>query len=924
MRRHMRYRPRLFLGLAAVFTFAAAPIIVNVISNHLDQVLPKWLVGRVTWPLLLLLAVIVGLASWGASYALRKPSARAPTRHRSLIAAIDSVNPLDVGVAPATQNVIAGGRLPTYQPRDVDSKLDEAVSAAVSGRGNWIVVVEGDTAVGKTRTLFEALSRYGASVDSSTPVRRLTMIAADSRENLWELLGTERLDVNGPAVLWLDDLEDFLPHMTFGDLREWQKAGDSRIVAATHGGKAGPERISSIASDIRQYARVIRMVPTIEAEIEALRDTIPELEWQEMASKGLAEYFVGVEPLKSKLSTAHHLGEKSKCREGQAVVYAAIDWRRCGRTDPIPKKQLRKLFLAYLPSGVPNKKATFRTALRWATRPLTSHCVLLKGDAHAGYQAADTLIEERLTVAPTEAAWATALRTLPSNDAGLSLAVGFAAAQHERWTDAIDAFDTAGLSTRDEVAATAKINLACAQRKAERLDDALRTTQDAAFERWGASANPIVRERAAEALYQQTLVLLEFKDFSAAVNSLDRIINTYGRDDDDSVRARAAHALGVHSILTEIRTSGRAGLREASQAVVDRYGDDPAWQVREQVADIMVNSAIESSRDSGASIAIAAFYGEIIARFGKDIHPALRYQVAVALVNRGAEFIGLKQPEEAAADFERVVRDYAEGTELTIRQQVLKATLNRAIIRMDQEGMPQEALSEFLRIIAQYSSDRSPVMREGVARAMVRKGIALSAIRGRQEDALRTFQLVVERYEGKNTPNYRRIVAQARSEMLKLLTPPEALKVYKLIDERYHNDTDPLIREIVARTLNERGKSRLNCDSQSPFASHARVVQLYGRDPIIERSQLGGPPAKMGVQVAEALCAMGDILADGADVAERKSHLPSGDQRVEASNNYYRAVLAAYANVKDDDLQGWVAYATNCLSGPPLTGDETL
>lgn len=70
---------------------------------------------------------------------------------------IRAIDPRQIGVDPAAQAVLGGGTLPDYQPRNIDTRLREAIDAALPGSGPWLVVVIGSPKVGKSRALFEAL-----------------------------------------------------------------------------------------------------------------------------------------------------------------------------------------------------------------------------------------------------------------------------------------------------------------------------------------------------------------------------------------------------------------------------------------------------------------------------------------------------------------------------------------------------------------------------------------------------------------------------------------------------------------------------------------------------------------------------------------------------------------------------------------------
>jgi hypothetical protein len=106
---------------------------------------------------------------------------------------------------------------------------------------------------------------------------------------------------------------------------------------------------------------------------------------------GLAAYLVAGPALQRKLTTARHAAGEAPCPEGVAVVHAAIDWARCGRTDPIDHDILRRLWTAYLPVAESHTAVDgFDTALDWALRPVAASVALLY--RARDYQAFDYVI----------------------------------------------------------------------------------------------------------------------------------------------------------------------------------------------------------------------------------------------------------------------------------------------------------------------------------------------------------------------------------------------------------------------------------------------------------------------------------------------------------------------------------------------------
>jgi hypothetical protein len=286
----------------------------------------------------------------------RRERAEFTRRLRVAVGPVYEIDPTAVGIDPAAQAVLAGGPVPAYVQRGVDALLTQSVTAAVQGRGPWLVVVMGASKVGKSRALFEALRRCTGNDE-------VQLVAPTDGEALRALLlpGQDLRLRKMPAVLWLDDLEPFLNQgVTLQTLREWRASGPGRIVAATYGGKGNElaassttSGLSTIAEVVLQHAQQISLGQTTTLELAPLRAQVPEIEFDAVQRHGLAPYLVAGPALERKLITGRHALLEMPCPEGVAVVYAAIDWARCGRTDPISPRPCASCGPPTCPPGCP-------------------------------------------------------------------------------------------------------------------------------------------------------------------------------------------------------------------------------------------------------------------------------------------------------------------------------------------------------------------------------------------------------------------------------------------------------------------------------------------------------------------------------------------------------------------------------------------
>jgi hypothetical protein len=139
-------------------------------------------------------------------------------------------------------------------------------------------------------------------------------------------------------------------------------------------------------------------------------------------SGGLAAYLVAGPALERKLTTSRHALGEPECPEGVAVVYAAVDWARCGRPDPISGDTLRALWPAFLQAGITPNDERFAIGLEWALRPVAATVALLQGDH--GYQAYDyaiRLVREQPAADPPRAqVWSAAIGSATPEEASRS------------------------------------------------------------------------------------------------------------------------------------------------------------------------------------------------------------------------------------------------------------------------------------------------------------------------------------------------------------------------------------------------------------------------------------------------------------------------------------------------------------------------
>ena len=119
-----------------------------------------------------------------------------------------------------------------------------------------------------------------------------------------------------------------------------------------------------------------------------------------------------------------------------------------------------------------------------------------------------------------------------------------------------------------------------------------------------------------------------------------------------------------------------------------------------------------------------AAYDQVVERFGEATGPALREQVAKALVNKGVTLGQLGRSEEAAGAYDQVVERFGEATGPALREQVAMALVNKGV-RLGVLGRSEEAAGAYDQVVERFGEATEPALREQVARALYNKGFRL-------------------------------------------------------------------------------------------------------------------------------------------------------------------------------------------------------
>jgi tetratricopeptide (TPR) repeat protein len=658
-------------------------------------------------------------------------------RTRVSIMEVTRVDPTEIGVDAAAQTILGGNEVPSYLPRQADEQLRAAVRSALSGTGRWIVVAVGRSKVGKSRALFEAV-RHCASEAS---IELVAPVDGDALRSLMTPGEAPRI-ANGRRVLWLDDLEPFLNQgVTFQTLREWHASAGESVIVATYGGKGsdlvmgvGPGALATVAGEVLQHAREVPIPVTTTWELEPLRSGLAPAVWTSIGQHGLAAYLVAAPELERKLSTEVHAIGEPRCPEGAAIVYAAIDWDLCGRTDPVTRGTLRELWPSYLPAGARVTDADFERGLDWALRPVAGTIALLQGtEDFRPYDYVVRFVDDQsATPPPSEATWRSVLRDASGAQA---LAVGENA--HDRgFLDAsVEAFRAASRSPADVPAMFGSFNLAISLGDLGRLEEALAVYGEM-LARFGDAPEHGLRRHMAGALVNKAATLVDLGRREEALAAFEEMLERFGDAPEPELCEPVARAL-VNKGIT-MGDLGRADDELAAYAeVLELFADAPELVLRDQVARALVNRAA-ALIDVGRSDRALAAYDEVLERFGGASELELRYSVARALVSKSTTLVDLGSCDEAVAVCEEVLVRFGDAPQLILREQVASALVNQAAALVELNRC-DEALAAYDEVLARLGDASELILREQVFLALACKSFTLRAL-GRSEEAIEVLR----------------------------------------------------------------------------------------------------------------------------------------------------------------------------------------
>ena len=210
---------------------------------------------------------------------------------------------------------------------------------------------------------------------------------------------------------------------------------------------------------------------------------------------------------------------------------------------------------------------------------------------------------------------------------------------------------------------------------------------------------------------------------------IDEVVTRFGDAPEPALREQVALALVYKGdTLGELEQPQEAA--DAYDEVVTLFGQAPSrrcasrWRRRW--------SARGSRSASWTGRRRRSAYDEVVTRFGQGPEPALREQVATALLYKGDTLGELEQPQEAVRIYDEVVTRFGDAPESALRERVASALVSKGA-RLGELDRPQ-ARQAWLRVLSEYLEHPQSVAAAAFNLA------ALEAVEGHTNEALRLLQ----------------------------------------------------------------------------------------------------------------------------------------------------------------------------------------
>ena len=205
--------------------------------------------------------------------------------------------------------------------------------------------------------------------------------------------------------------------------------------------------------------------------------------------------------------------------------------------------------------------------------------------------------------------------------------------------------------------------------------------------------------------------------------------------------------LGALFLFCVIDTLGFGILIPLVPYMADRFGTPP------QLITPLLGSY------SLCQLLAAPWWGRLSDRYGSSPEPAVRAQVARALVNKGFMLGELGRPEQQLTIYAQIEDRFGDAPQPALREELARALVSKGHVA-ETLGRCEEAIATYDRVEDRFGGAPEPGVREMVATALVNKGLVLGEL-GRWDDAVAVYDQADHRFGDAPESGIQKQVARA-------------------------------------------------------------------------------------------------------------------------------------------------------------------
>jgi tetratricopeptide (TPR) repeat protein len=347
------------------------------------------------------------------------------------------------------------------------------------------------------------------------------------------------------------------------------------------------------------------------------------------------------------------------------------------------------------------------------------------------------------------------------------------------------------------------------------------------LDRYGRDESSQVRRMAVRRAYDWSVGLREQDDGGVALAACERLLATFGADNDAAVQRTVASALLNKGFVLLERLNRPEEALAVYEQLAKQLKDTPTPELQDTLSKANagrqaclkrlrkadtelppelrdeVRDKVKQGRkhgDAGESREAIALFDEVLAAYSASPHPELRRQCARALVHKAFCLVALDRFAEVIAAADAMDARYGADPS-TEMQETVALCLQYKSTALDRLGLHDDEMRVHDEIVARWGNSELPDLRGRVVGALFRKGATLRQT-GQLKAAVACYDEAVARTTGAREGTLQLWAAKSMINKAKALDklgdPVGQAKAYRALIARFGDTGDAALRERVA------------------------------------------------------------------------------------------------------------------------------